>query len=293
MLITGGTGFIGKNLINFLKEDTENQIFAFFRNKDKIFVENEINWINHDFSKEDIFPNKFNLLPKEIDIIVHLAQSRNYKNFPEESNDIFNVNLKSTFELLEYGRKVGIKSFIYASSGAVYPPMFGKEQSEESEVKISNFYAFSKYASELMIKQYKSYFNTIILRLFFPYGPGQRGMLMPNLIENVKNKKPISLLNTENGIKINPIYIDDVAKAIIKAINLEGENTINIAGSEIVSIKHITKVIGSLVNQEPIFSKDSNSEVSDVIGSIKKMQSLLNFTPEINLKDGLAKMVRM
>lgn len=291
ILVTGATGFVGKNLLKILKTG-DNEIYAFFRDKEKIYDENKINWINHDFFQENIFPSKVGLLPSDLDMIIHLVQSRKYKNFPEEAIDIYKVNIQSTFELLEYGRKSDINSFIYVSSGAVYSPMPGVELTEESEIKISNFYACSKFISELMIGQYKKYFNTIILRLFFPYGPGQKGMLIPTLIENVKNKNSITVFNTDDGIKINPIYIDDAVKAIIKTFNLKGERTINVAGDEKVSIRDIAKMIGDVVNQKPIFKKDSNPSAVDVIGSIKKMKKILKFTPEINMEVGLTRTIQ-
>ena len=63
---------------------------------------------------------KISELPTKIDVIYHLAQSDKFRDFPAGAPDVFQVNINSTAKLLDYAKKTGVKSFIYASSGGVY-----------------------------------------------------------------------------------------------------------------------------------------------------------------------------
>ena len=77
-------------------------------------------------------------------------------------------------------------------------------------------------------------------------------MLIPRLIDSVKTLEAINIQGTE-GIKINPVYVEDAANAIIKIINKQGSYNFNIGGSEIISIRNISEIIGKQLNIKPVF----------------------------------------
>src|SRR2546426_11157922 len=90
-------------------------------------------------------------LPASVDVIIHLAQSRQFRRFPEQAADIFAVNTAATARLLDFARRAGARSFVYASSGGVYG---GSETplSESAALRPGNFYAASKTAAELLVQ---------------------------------------------------------------------------------------------------------------------------------------------
>ncbi len=101
------------------------------------------------------------------------------------------------------------------------------EPVKESHVISANnkgIYLDSKLSAEILLNSYSSYFECFaILRPFFIYSPDQdKTMLIPRLIENVINKKEI-ILSSINGIRINPIYIDDATKNSLKSIEFVRE----------------------------------------------------------------------
>jgi nucleoside-diphosphate-sugar epimerase len=284
ILITGATGFIGKYLAKKLIED--NRVFCITRTKNEVYKNNNIEWILCDLSKRIDFKD----FPKDIDIIIHLAQSRKYKQFPDEALDIFSVNTYSTLQLLDYGRRIGIERFVYASTGGVYTPRNDERLRETEYINPINFYALSKYTSEQLAKFYTNYFDTVILRYFFVYGPGQKGMLIPNLIESVKTGKPIVIYN-ENGIRITPIYIDDAVEATIRALKVSGYEIINIGGKDIVSIKEIAEIIGNILRKKPVYEFKIDPNARDYIADITKMKELLKYTPKVSIEEGLKKTI--
>lgn len=216
------------------------------------------------------------ILPESLDVIIHLAQSEKFREFPATASEVYNVNTNSTLKLLDYARKTGVKKFIYASSGGVYgtgdKPF--DENSPIAPVNELGFYLSTKLMSEVLVKNYQGFFHTDILRFFFVYGPRQRkDMLIPRLIESVKNGTPIKLQG-EEGIKINPVYVDDAIEAIENIMQLTGNNILNIGGKEVLSLKEICNTIGKHFGKVPVFENDLNSKPKNIIADIKYLQQV-------------------
>jgi len=287
ILITGATGLIGSHLCKSLSE-CGNVVYGSGRQENLPPELVNIDWISCDLAK----PINTNVFPDDIEVIIYLAQSRRFREFPEGAGDMFKVNIQSTLGLLDYGMDIRIKQFIYTSSGGIYG--FGGRMFKETDgINIPsqlNFYLTSKYASELIIHNYSSFFSTVIIRPFFVYGPGQReDMLIPRLISRVKENKPI-ILNGENGIIINPIYVDDAVTAIERMIELERSNIFNMGGREVLSLRQIGEIIGELVGKKPVFEYHEDLHPGYLAGDISRMLSML-CEPKTSFIDGLKKTI--
>lgn len=284
ILVTGANGFVGTKLIQSLSK--ENEVYCISRRGDSGTSHPNIRWIQQDLSKKI----DYSVLPEKIDSIVHLAQSRHYREFPEKALNIFDVNDSSTLQLLDYGRKVGIQSFVLASTGGVYAATSGQMR-EDSPLNPQGFYPLSKYIAERLVQSYAPYFSTSILRLFFIYGEGQENMLIPNLIRSVKDGRPVTL-NSETGIKITPTYVSDVVRAIGEAIKVEGHEIINVSGDEVVSIAEIARTIGEILTIQPKYGHTPNQNAMDFIVDNRKMKDLLGIVPEVSFREGLERTIR-
>ncbi len=255
ILITGINGLIGQSLTAQLKTDSSINIYGLGRSdaswKNTIIIDLEREWSTAQ-------------LPEKMDIIIHLAQSEKFRDFPNYSLEVFNVNTYSTLKLLEYARNSGVQKFIYASSGGIYGNKeYGfNEEEPVSARKDLGFYLGSKFCSEIIAENYAPYFNLDILRFFFVYGKNQRRtMLIPRLVDNVRNGIPISL-DGQEGIKTNPINVADAGSAIIKSMKLTGYHKINIGGSEILSLREMGNIIGNVTNRTPNFIiKDTQPKI--------------------------------
>ena len=285
ILITGAAGFIGDALVARL--NAEQEIFALVRKRPSKRVTAEVSWIEQDLTQSLNVAG----LPDDLDVIIHLAQSRLYRQFPEMAEDIFRVNVGSTLSLLEYGRKVGVKKFIYASSGGIYG--YGSEKCSEADAaNPRDFYSTSKYCSELLIGNYKPYFEVVVFRFFFVYGPKQKGMLIPRLIENVRKGEPI-IIRGESGTRLNPIHVEDAIRAFSSALETPASGVFNIAGDEIVSIRDVSERIGAFMGKEPVFRYEKNVVPGDMIGDNSRMKADLGIVPTISLKTGISEMLQL
>ncbi len=232
------------------------------------------------------------LLPKQMDAIIHLAQSEHYRDFPEYAEDTFYTNVASTARLLEYARLNGTKTFVLSSTGGISGQSNnGFNHTENSKTNDNlGFYFGTKLCSEVLARSYAPYMNIIILRFFFVYGPGQKQtMLIPRLIKSVKDRIPI-VLNGPSGIRLNPVHVKDAVESIKKAVQLNQSKTINIGGPEVISIKKIAETIAVLVNKPPIFSMQKESVPQDLIADIESMSMHLA-PPTLRFFEGIKSLI--
>lgn len=276
ILITGATGFIGSNVVERLSKQAK--IFALVRALPRNRIKG-VEYIVQDLRK----PLRLKLLP--LSAILHLAQANTY-----ERRELFKLNVKSTFELLEYGKRNKIKKFIYASAGNVYG--FGKTPFFERDQIVSNsFYGAAKAAAEALAWQYRDFFDVNVIRLFAPYGEGQQQeRLIPSLIRKIKRSQPIIINNRVGNPRISPIYINDVVEVIRRTIKTKGSFKINVAGPKAYSILEIAKLLGKILNKNPKYHFIKNAEISDIIADIALMKKILRFTPKVGLNAGLTKL---
>jgi UDP-glucose 4-epimerase len=275
IVVTGATGVTGSALLPVLARDHE--VFALHRPGAEVESSGGVTWIEQDLSR----PLEGDL-PAEIDAVIHLAQSRRYREFPEGAVDMVEVNAASAVRLLQYCCEAGGTCFVYASSGAIYPP--GPRPVRENDTpKPGNFYAMSKLIGEQLVDQFRNVLTVAILRFFFIYGPGQTNMLVPGLAAKVQASEPIPVAGAQ-GIRINPIYVDDAAAAVAEALKLEQSGLFNVAGPEIVSIQDIATIVGQEVGIEPTFTHGPAQ--SDLIADIQRMRERLA-EPAVGIQEGL------
>jgi len=199
LLITGATGLLGSHLVDML--GTDHDLFTLGNPKSKVKGES----LQVDFTTNWSTDN----LPPKNDVIIHLAQSHHFREFPNKAIDIFNTNISSTAKLLDYAYKSGTSKFIYASTGGIYRPD-KKLLTEDAELLAPNeltYYYASKLTSEILASNYRNFFDVHVLRIFFMYGENQRSdMFLPSIISKVKNSHPVRL-DGENEILINSVYV--------------------------------------------------------------------------------------
>jgi nucleoside-diphosphate-sugar epimerase len=282
ILVSGAGGFIGSHLVQSLISGHE--VYALDLALPDAHAQ-EAHWITQDLSQ----PIGCSHLPARIDAVVHLAQSRFYRQFPEKADDIFNVNVVGTFRMLEYARAAEARVFVQASSGGIYG--LGRERFVETDpTDPPDFYQSSKCCAEMLALQYLRFFRTAILRLFFVYGPNQTRMLIPSLLQKVQDGQTI-VIEGNPGVRVNPVYVEDVVRAVERVLELELQTTLNIAGDEIVTITDLVSVIERAVGKKAIVEYANPSRPGDLVGDNSRMKAILGIHPRTSLLDGVRQMI--
>lgn len=281
ILITGATGFIGRALASALSQTHE--VVCLVRRLPGESESASSGIICQDLS-EPLAKERF---PEKLDTVVHLAQASGEEAADPES--LFAVNTMSTVRLLEYGRSVGLKRFILASTGSVYGSR-REEAREEDPVAPDDLYSSSKAAAEQMVALYKSHFPTITLRIFRPYGPGQRDRLIPSLVRRVLSGEPVTLVN--GGMPaFQPIYVEDLIAVFQACLVLEESHVLNVAGPEATNIKGVSEAIGRMVGRTPIYQEVTDPLAADSLADSIRLQEVLGFAPSVGVAQGLERTV--
>jgi len=284
ILITGAAGFIGSHLISTLRG--KHELFGLVRPKPAGERPAGVKWLEHDLSQ----PMDQARLPGRLDAIIHLAQSRHYREFPEQAKNIFDVNINGTFQLLEYARQTSVRCFILASTGGVYGYSYEKFF-ETDPVNPLNFYLSSKYTGELLLANYQSYFKTIVFRFFFVYGPGQKGMLISNLFHKVIHGERITIEGNP-GLCINPIYLEDAIRVFEPALDLQASALFNVAGDESVTITTLVRIMEGICRKQASIGYKAVHASGNLLGDNSRIKEVLGITPKVSLQEGLKRMVQ-
>ncbi len=287
IFVTGATGFLGSQLVAHLAR--EHEIWAMTRRDPAPELE-RVHWL-----RQDLTHDRWDIaLPGQIDAVVHLAQSPQFRNFPEAAPEIYAVAVGATMRLLDWSVRAGARHFILASTGGLYGSSDTAVRETDTLPELRNqlgFYFATKRASELLATQYTGQINAVVLRYFFLYGSGQAPqMLMPRLLANIRSGQPV-YLHGEEGIRINPIHVDDAVMLVRRCLDLTESRLINIAGPQVASLRDIALAIGKCVGRAPVFTVDTTVRPNHLVADIRRMTSALG-APKIGIEEGIAELCK-
>ena len=281
ILLTGSTGFIGTALGRRLLIEGH-EIFSVCRPETQVPFGTGVVWDGgNPFGTRDF--------PHTADAVVHLAQSRSYRRFPADSGEMFAVNVAMTMSLLEWATRSGVKQFCLVSSGAVYEP-FGRDLKEDAALAPPGFLGASKFASEIIARPFSKLFALSILRLFFPYGPGQLHRLVPELIRRVRTGAAIKIAADGQGVRLPPTFVGDVVDVIFACLGSSWTDTINVATPETLSIRQIATMIGQELGIEPRFEIVQSSS-ADIVPDLSRLASRFELTRFTPFEEGLRRTI--
>ncbi|HEY5723638.1 MAG TPA: NAD(P)-dependent oxidoreductase [Allosphingosinicella sp.] len=285
ILITGAGGLLGSHLVPLLAG--RGQVFATARSVRPETVDARI--VPLDLSREI----DLSALPAKVDSVIYLAQSSRFREFPDAADDILAVNVAQPIALLDYARRAGARNFVYASTGGVYGsgdnPLV-EDSPAPPPGQTLGFYPATKRAAEILAEAWSPYLNVAILRFFFIYGAGQkRDMLVPRLIDSVRQGRPVTLQG-EDGLSINPIHVSDAAIATAAAAALERSATLNVAGPEVLSLRGMCDIIGRKLGREPAYETQPDRKPADLVADISAMRDLLH-DPAVRFEEGVEDLV--
>lgn len=224
-------------------------------------------------------------IPPGTTAVVYMAQSPRYREVPEQAAHVLAVNTLSAVRAATLARAAGVDRFIYVSTGTVYAPSFAPI-AEDAPVRRDSWYVLSKLHGEEALSLFRQDLEVIVVRPFGVYGPAQKGRMVPNLIDTVKNGRPVTLHPRKGmpedigGLRISLCYIDDATDILMRLVRDGGPACLNLAGPEAVSIRSIAEAAGAVFGRPPVFEVSSSPRDSDLIADTRNLVSALapNFT---------------
>jgi nucleoside-diphosphate-sugar epimerase len=314
ILITGGLGFIGFNLVKkHLKLGHKVIVFdSFFKNKGQIDKEfhKELNNKNLKLIKIDLTKKiKIQTLFKNLDIVYHLAAINGTELFYEIPYKVATDNLLITINLLKLFEKIKVSKIIYSSTSEVYSDGYKMNTikiptaedvpivfSQPTDTRYS--YGTSKFMCEFLVREFGKKFkiNTIIIRYHNIYGSrmGTKHAIPQITQRIISGENPLRVYGANETRAF--CYIDDAVEATFKlgVKKVSNGEIIHIGNDqEEIKIKDLVKKMLKVLNKKiKIMSiKGKSSSVKRRCPSIKKLNKITNFKPSINLDTGLKKTI--
>ncbi|MDC1324472.1 NAD-dependent epimerase/dehydratase family protein [Flavobacteriaceae bacterium] len=290
-LITGGAGFIGSHIAEYLSNNGHKVTIL---DSLRTGFEKNLNGLNVDFVNGDIRDVELlNKLGKDVDSIFHLAALVSVPESLLKVKECIDINATGTINVLEAAKKNKNCKVILSTSAANYGdnPTLPKVETMVPEPMTP--YSITKLDGEFYLKMYLDQFNvqTASLRYFNVFGPRQDpksayAAAVPIFISKALQNKPITIYG--DGLQTRDfIYVKDVVRANIMASE-KGNGTFNVALGNSTSILELAQRIIKLTNSksEIKFLKERSGDIKHSKADVTKFKEL-GFVPKYSLDEAL------
>jgi UDP-N-acetylglucosamine 4-epimerase len=301
-LVTGGGGFIGSNLVEYLLKYGVGKVRT-LDDYSNGFHKNLALFANHpalEIMQGDIRDAATCAAAcAGVDVVLHQAAlgsvPRSIKD-PVLSND---VNVGGFVQMLTAAKDAGVKRFVYAASSSTYGDHPGLPKVEDRIGKPLSPYAVTKYANELYADVFgRTYGMEIIgLRYFNIFGPrqdpgGAYAAVIPLFIDALlKNEAPT--LNGDGGQTRDFTFVENCVQANIRAALVDNPEAINqvynIAVGDRTSLVQMYDILREEAGSTlaPKFGPDRAGDIRDSLADISKANRLLGYDPQVRIREGL------
>jgi nucleoside-diphosphate-sugar epimerase len=275
VLVTGGSGFVGRRLVRFLREEGA-EVYA---------------------PERGIIDVAAGPLPDlSADWVIHLAGRTYVPASWDDPADFYRVNVLGTVNVLNYCRRARAR-LIYVG-GYCYGIPETLPIPETAPLRPNNPYAFSKSAAEEACRFFFERLQThvTIVRPFNIYGPGQAAnFLVPRIVEQAIDPAAAAIVVEDDTPRRDYVHVDDVVCAIESLRrNPKPGATFNIGSGESYSVAEVAEMVRSAAAVgKPVVSRGNRrvNDIPDVIADIAAIRIAVGWSPSITLPDGLRGMV--
>ena len=302
VLVTGADGFIGSHLAEFLvRKGYSVRAFVYYNSFNSWgwldSASDEIKKNIEVFSGDIRDPYGVRKSMEGVSAVLHLAALIAIPYSYHSPTSYVETNILGTLNVLQAARDLNVQRVIHTSTSEVYGTAAYVPIDELHPLKGQSPYSATKIGADQMAVSFYNSFETpvVIIRPFNTYGPRQSARaVIPTIISQIaagETKIKLGALNPTRDFN----FIADTIRGFEAALNankIEGE-TINLSSGYEISIGDTLKTIAELMNRQVDFTNEAErmrpegSEVERLLGSNKKAQKLLNWTPEFSGIDGL------
>jgi UDP-N-acetylglucosamine 4-epimerase len=303
ILITGGAGFIGSNLVESLLKNPEVELVRVFdnlatgsvKNIEEFETNSKFEFIQGDIRNYDSCLEACN----GMDRVSHQAA---LGSVPRSINDPLTtneINITGTLNIFTAAKEKGIQRVVYAASSSTYGDHLGLPKVEDKIGNPLSPYAVTKYVNELYAKVYANVYGlqTIGLRYFNVFGPKQNpagpyAAVIPLFIKAVLDNEP-PIMNGDGEHSRDFTYVANAVHANECALfsnNAKAVNEVyNVAVGEQTSLNQLFEIIKEVAGSDlaPKYGAERQGDVKHSLADISKAKELLLYNPSVSIKQGL------
>ncbi|MAI02496.1 MAG: NAD-dependent dehydratase [Rickettsiales bacterium] len=295
VLVTGGAGFIGSHMVDFLIE-RDNKV----RVIDNLISGKPINLLQHKNNKNlilderdirDVIAN--DSIYKELDYIYHFAGIGDIVPSIDKPLEYMSVNTLGTVKVCEGARHNNIKKLVYAASSSCYG-LAKVPTDEKAQISTQYPYALSKYLGECSVLHWNKVYGlpVNVIRIFNAYGTrsktgGSYGAVFGVFLKQKLSNKPFTVVGNGNQ-KRDFLFVTDVVRAFYKACKTKKVGEIyNLGAGNPQTINYLVKLLKGPVKYIP--TRPGEPEVT--WADITKIVNELDWKPNVSFEEGVKKIL--
>lgn len=298
VVVTGGAGFIGSNLVEELAKEHQVKVIdnlstGHIENLDQI---RGVEFVRGSITDLDLLKEVFS----DVDYVYHQAALPSVPRSIEDPISSNRVNIDGTLNVLVAARDCGAKKVVYASSSSVYGDTPTLPKREDMTPNPKSPYAVTKLAGEYYCRIFSEIYGlkTASLRYFNVFGPrqdpkSQYAAVIPLFITKILNGKPPTIFG--DGTQTRDFtFVKDVVQANIRAMESDNVGVFNVAcGRQIVLndlADEIMKITG--IETEKVYEPPRAGDIKDSLADISRAREMLGYEPRFDLNSGLVETIR-
>lgn len=304
-LVTGGAGFIGSNLVEYLVQFNAKKI-RILDNLSTGSIDNirKFNsYTNVEFIEDDIrsYETCINALDG-IEFVSHQAALGSVPRSIKDPLTTNEVNISGFLNILRASQEKGIKRMVYAASSSTYGDSDNLPKVEDVIGAPLSPYAVTKYVNELYAEVFSRIyeFHSVGLRYFNVFGPGQSpngayAAVIPLFISAmISQKQPV--INGLGDVSRDFTFVSNVVQANIRSLlslNIDRHFVLNIAYGRRTTLLDLVKEININLGTtiQPIFTDPRKGDIKHSLADISKAKKIIGYDPEISFAQGLQQTV--
>lgn len=311
VLVTGGAGFIGSSVADFLLERGDDVVIVDEMNDyyDVKVKESNLQYLKERYPEDgrlaiykgDICDEDFmlNLFETEVpEWVCHMAARAGVRPSIQDPYVYIHSNIKGTTHLMELSHRFGVKNFVFASSSSVYggskSTYFSEEENVDNPVSP---YAASKKACELLSFTYHHLYklNVTALRFFTVYGPRGRPDMAPfKFVDRVSRGVEIQQFGDGSSSR-DYTYIDDIVDGVVRSIDRPHPYEIfNLGKGSGTSLKEFISIVEKNVGEKAVIRMmpDQPGDVPYTCADVEKAYQMLGYKSTVTFDEGMRRTVQ-
>jgi UDP-glucose 4-epimerase len=294
LLVTGGCGFVGVNLIDFLRRESKCDIVVLDNltlGRREYLAPYEVKFVEGDIRDVAVV----NEAMRGISSVIHLAADTRVIDSIQNPLINFEVNVSGTFNLLQAAKKAGVEAFVFASTGGAIVGHAVPPVHEQMPPRPISPYGASKLAGEGYLSAFSGSYGmkTTALRFSNVYGPRSyhKGSVVAQFYKNILEGKEISVFGDGEQTR-DFVYVDDICRAILANVAAKtGGGVYQLGSGMATSVNHLLQLIGEAIYPMPmpriVHLPARAGEVLHTFSKINLAEEKLGFSPRMPLREGL------
>ncbi len=295
-LVTGGAGFIGSHLTDFLLAKgfevtvIDNLCGGHMKNLSEAQKNPRFHFVHADIRDRNNLKGLF----RGVDWVFHLAALADIVPSIEKPRDYFETNVDGTFHVLEEAKEAEVKRFLYAASSSCYglPPQYPTPETTSASPQYP--YALTKYLGEQLVMHWAHIYKlpAVALRLFNVFGPRSRttgvyGAVFGVFLAQKLHGKPYTVVGDGKQTR-DFTYVSDVVEALYAAAESSLTNEyLNVGSGSHYSVNRLVELLGGPVTHIPKRPGEPDCTFAD----ISKIEKKLNWRAKVSFEEGVKKIV--